>query len=103
MGAPKLEEPRLISIETLEKVSGALRILAHPLRLRLVELLERGEVPVNQLAAWTDMAPSAVSQHLSMMKAHGLVSSRRDGRRVFYRVTGPEALVVIACIREHHT
>lgn len=92
-----------IPTETLERVSSALRVLAHPLRLKLVELLEHGELPVNQLVELTGAAPNAVSQHLNMMKAYGLLASRRDGRWVFYRVVAPEAFTVIGCIRDHYT
>lgn len=99
----KKEAGARIPFETLERVSAALRVLAHPLRLTLVELLESGELPVNQLVEQTGAAPNAVSQHLNMMKAHGLLASRRDGRRVLYRVAAPEAFSVIECIRAHYT
>ncbi len=89
-------------METLERVSGTLRVLAHPVRLKLVELLMAGEVPVHELAEAIDLAPAAVSQHLNLMKAHGVLTSRREGRLVLYRVVAPEAVTVLGCIRKHH-
>lgn len=90
-------------METMESVAAALRVLAHPVRLKLVELLLRHEeVSVGQLAEWVGLAPAATSQHLTTMKAFGLVDSKRDGKIVCYRVTSPEACNVIDCIRNHH-
>lgn len=100
--APK--RPTEIPIETMELMAVALRVLAHPVRLKLVELmLIHGEVSVGQLADWVSLAPSATSQHLNTMKVHGIVTSKRDGKTVFYRVVSPDACNVINCIRDHHT
>ncbi len=92
---------RRIPEAVLNGVAAALRVLAHPQRLRLVELLMEGESPVGRLAERAGLPHAAVSQHLSMMKAHRLVASRRDGRRVLYRVEHPNAVGVIQCIRSH--
>ena len=47
------------------------------------------------------IAPSACSRHLNIMKAHGVVSSRRDGKVIHYKVENPHALNVLSCIRKH--
>jgi len=91
-------------MDTLTQVATALRVLAHPVRLQLVEvLLARSEESVGRLAEQVRRAPSAVSQHLKLLKAHGHVDSRREGHNVFYRVISPEAVNLIECIRTHHT
>jgi ArsR family transcriptional regulator len=86
-------------MEVLEEVAGALRVLGHPHRLKIVELLELHDLTVGELAEQLDIAPNACSQHLNLMRAHGLLSSRRDGKTVYYRVDHPSALSVIHCIR----
>jgi DNA-binding transcriptional ArsR family regulator len=63
----------------------ALRMLADPTRLRLLWLLRDGEADVGTLAAAVRAARPAVSQHLAKLLLAGLVSSRRQGRQVFYR------------------
>lgn len=87
--------------ETLERAAAALRVLAHPARLRLVELLLAGDHTVGELAEHAGLAPAACSQHLNQMAAHGLLEKERDGRAVRYRVIDESALRVIDCIRKH--
>jgi DNA-binding transcriptional ArsR family regulator len=66
----------------------ALRMLADGTRLRLLWLLREGEQDVTALAAAVGAARPAVSQHLAKLLLAGLVSSRREGRRVLYRARG---------------
>src|SRR3954464_6579891 len=60
--------------------------LADPSRRAIFERLTRGEAAVNELTARFDISQPAVSQHLATLKQAGLVSARRDGRSVYYRV-----------------
>jgi DNA-binding transcriptional ArsR family regulator len=60
--------------------------LADPSRRAIFESLTRGEAAVKDLTARFEISQPAVSQHLAALKNAGLVSGRRDGRRVFYRV-----------------
>jgi DNA-binding transcriptional ArsR family regulator len=60
--------------------------LADPSRRAIFESLTRGEAAVKDLTARFDISQPAVSQHLAALKEAGLVSGRREGRRVFYRV-----------------
>ena len=60
--------------------------LADPSRRAIFESLMRGEAAVKDLTARFDISQPAVSQHLGMLKDAGLVSFRRDGRCVYYRV-----------------
>ncbi len=60
--------------------------LADPSRRAIFEVLTRGEAAVKDLTARFDISQPAVSQHLAALKDAGLVSGRRDGRLVYYRV-----------------
>ena len=60
--------------------------LAHPTRLRLLAMLEMGELCVCQMTAVLELASSTVSQHLSVLARGGLVADRKEGRLVFYRL-----------------
>ena len=64
----------------------SLRALADPTRLRIVALLESGELSVNELQEVTALGQSRVSTHLSLLAETGVVASRRDGKRTFYRL-----------------
>jgi DNA-binding transcriptional ArsR family regulator len=66
----------------------ALRMLADPTRLRLLWALRDEERDVTTLTATVGAARPAVSQHLAKLLLAGLVSTRRDGRRVLYRARG---------------
>ena len=90
-------------METLERVAAALRVLAHPHRLKMVELLAGLEYSVGELAEELGIPPNAASQHLNLRRAHGLLSSHRVGKAVHYRVDDPSALNIIDCIRRHET
>lgn len=60
--------------------------LADPSRRAIFESLTRGEAAVKDLTARFDISQPAVSQHLAVLADAGLVSGRREGRRVYYRV-----------------
>lgn len=69
------------------QILKSLRALADPTRLRILGVLERGELSVNELQEITTLVQSRISTHLSQLQDAGLVQSRRDGRRVFYRLS----------------
>src|SRR4026209_2186994 len=64
-----------------------LRALADPTRLRITALLEKGELSVNELQEITRMGQSRISTHLGLLQEAGLVQSRREGKRTFYRLS----------------
>lgn len=70
----------------LDALVAAAKGLAHPARLRLVAMLATGELCVCQMTAVLELAPSTVSQHLSVLARGGLVAERKEGKLVFYRL-----------------
>jgi len=64
----------------------SLRALSDPTRLRIVALLERDEMSVNELQEITRLGQSRISTHLGLLQDSGLVQSRRDGKRTFYKL-----------------
>ena len=66
----------------------SLRILADPTRLRLIALLQQEELSVNELQTITHMGQSRISTHLGLMQESEFLVSRRDGKRIFYRLNG---------------
>lgn len=71
---------------TAEREDRVFSALADPSRRAIFESLTRGEAAVKDLTARFDISQPAVSQHLAVLKEAGLVTGRRDGRQVFYRV-----------------
>ncbi|MFH8485124.1 ArsR/SmtB family transcription factor [Streptomyces longisporoflavus] len=70
--------------EQLETATTVFALMADPTRLYLLWLLSRGEADVTELAASTEAARPAVSQHLAKLRLAGLVQARKDGRRMVY-------------------
>jgi DNA-binding transcriptional ArsR family regulator len=91
-----------IPTEVLETAATAFRVMAHPLRLRLCELLEEQSRTVGELAELCDVSANTVSQHMKLLKAHGVATASRDGRHVRYRIEHPAPLSMLACIRRTH-
>ncbi len=71
-------------LEFFEPVS---RSIADPTRVRILKMLEPGELCVCQITAILGLAPATVSKHLSLLKMAGLLSQRKEGRWVFYRLS----------------
>ncbi|MGE5501073.1 MAG: ArsR/SmtB family transcription factor [Ignavibacteriales bacterium] len=72
-----------------------MKMLASEQRLILLCQLAEGEHSVNDLAHHVGLAQSAASQHLAKLRADGLVTTRRDGQTIFYRLSDPAAIRVI--------
>jgi DNA-binding transcriptional ArsR family regulator len=84
----------------LERAARVIRVLGHPLRLRLLETLEAGERNVTDLVPTTGASQALVSQHLAILRAEGVVGFRRDGGRIYYRITEPKVHRILECIRD---
>lgn len=70
----------------MSTILNILRALADPTRLRLLALLEKEELSVNELQEITHLGQSRISTHLGQLQKVGLVQSRREGKRAFYRM-----------------
>lgn len=75
------------------------RVLMHPTRLAILELLRSGEQCVCHLEAHLGKRQAYISQQLMLLREAGLVADRRDGVNVFYRVTAPQIYAVIDAAR----
>ena len=95
-----MKKPSSLSIEFLERVASVLKLLAHPQRLKIVELLETaGAAPVHELEERLGLAQAATSQHLGQMKRVGLITAERRGKEVWYRLADPRCAAILDCIR----
>ena len=88
--APRAEEirGRMIGVEAAGRAAGRARMFSDPTRLLLAAaLLEGGELCGCDLAWISSRAQNLVSHHLRLLRSHGLVGSRRDGKLVMYSLT----------------
>ncbi|MFO7956849.1 MAG: metalloregulator ArsR/SmtB family transcription factor [Candidatus Brocadiia bacterium] len=91
----------LLPRETLEEAAECLKLMGHPARIRMVDILMQGEFQVNEIAEMCELQPHQASEHLRLLKGHGLLDSRRDGRAVYYSVADPRLPGLIQCIRKN--
>ncbi len=78
---------------TLE--AGVFTALAHSSRLEILDLLRDGEACVCHIQAMLDQRQAYISQHLNVLRNAGLVTSRKEGLRVYYQVSHPRLFTVI--------
>ncbi len=92
--------PDQMSTEKIDFAAEMFKLLGHPLRLRLVELLDlHGETTVNELSERTSQPQSTVSLYLNKLKGSGLLKSRRDGNQTYYSVAEAKLHVLLNCLR----
>jgi DNA-binding transcriptional ArsR family regulator len=85
-------------VKSFVAAAECLKTLAHPVRLRLVQLLLHGRYTVGELAADCEIPDNVASEHLRLLQRCGFLSSQRDGRRVFYEVAEPHLQQLMACV-----
>ena len=77
-------------------------MLSDPSRLKiLIYLQDRDEVCVSELAEWTEISESAVSHALRLLRAHGIVETRREGRWIHYTLVDEHVRVLLDATLEH--
>jgi DNA-binding transcriptional ArsR family regulator len=76
------------------------RVLGHPVRVRILELLRDGERSVGELQAALGIDSSGTSQHLGALRKQGLLESRREGTSVYYRVKDPRTFQLLEVARQ---
>lgn len=78
-----------------EKASQLLTAMANPRRLLILCNLLEGELNVGELAARVELGQSPLSQHLSKLRAWGLVATRREGQQIKYSLASPEVRQIL--------
>ena len=91
---------RLLDLDALARAAECLRTLAHPHRLRIVQMLLAGRYTVGDLAEACEIPSHMASEHLRLMQRCGFLASEREGRRIYYTVAEPHLASIIACIEE---
>ena len=91
---------RSIQPEILSRAAEVIKLLGHPERLKIVEVLERGEATVTEIQDALDLPQAIASQHLAKMRGHDIVTARRDGNHVYYRIAEPKVHHILSCIRK---
>lgn len=82
-------------------VAEILKAVAHPVRLQIIELLEKKEMCVGDIVRSLGGKQAITSQQLNMMKDKGVLKCRRDGSKVYYRIGNKNVIKLLHCVNDH--
>lgn len=97
--ATKTTKPELISLDALQQAAECLKTLAHPHRLRIVQMLLHGRYTVGELADACGIPSHMASEHLRLMQHCGLLTCNKEGRKAYYEIVEPHLEDIMACIK----
>ncbi|MGD8935447.1 MAG: metalloregulator ArsR/SmtB family transcription factor [Thiogranum sp.] len=86
--------------EDIDRASRSLKAMSHPLRLKILCTLGDQEVSVQDIVEHVGTSQSNISQHLAILRDKGILASRKDANRVYYRVSDSRTLRLISMMRE---
>jgi len=93
-------QPDLLPLDKLTEMADCLKVMAHPIRLRIVDILLQGDFSVGKIAELCEVRQHQACEHLRHMQTCGLLTSRRVGRRVYYSIASPHLPTLIKCVRD---
>lgn len=88
-----------MSVPLYQAKAEFFRMLGHPVRIRVLELLQEGPMPVRDLLAAIEVEPSSLSQQLAVLRRSGIVSSRREGSTVVYALASGDVAELMRAAR----
>jgi ArsR family transcriptional regulator len=86
--------------ENIEQASDAMQAMAHPLRLKILCLVGANELNVQEIVDAVGTSQSNISQHLGILRDRGILLTRKEANKVFYRVEDPRILKMISLTRD---
>ena len=86
--------------EDIERASRSLKAMSHPLRLKILCTLGYQEISVQDIVDQVGTSQSNISQHLAILRDKGILASRKDANRVYYRVGDSRTLRLIGMMRD---
>ena len=96
-GAQKVD---LLPLSVLSGAAACLKAMAHPVRLRMVEILMQGNFTVREIAGRCEIREHQACAHLRLMQNCGLLTSERRGQAVYYRIISPQLPALLECVRK---
>jgi ArsR family transcriptional regulator, zinc-responsive transcriptional repressor len=91
----------MLPMDALANAAACLKVMAHPVRLRIVEILMQGDFPVHTIAEMCEIRQHQACEHLRLMQSCGLLRSERRAQCVFYKIASPQLPSLLGCIRQH--
>jgi DNA-binding transcriptional ArsR family regulator len=92
--------PGLTPLDNLAEAAECLRALAHPHRLRIVQMLLEGRYTVGELAEACEIPSHMASEHLRLMQRFGFLASEKEGRKAYYEIVETHLAKIMACVED---
>jgi DNA-binding transcriptional ArsR family regulator len=92
--------PLITNDHDIEQASRSLKAMSHPLRLKILCTLGDREVSVQDIVDHVGTSQSNISQHLAILRDKGILASRKDANRVYYRVIDSRTLLLISMMHK---
>lgn len=92
------KSPSLTPLKSLEQAAECLKTIAHPHRLRMIQMLLRGRYTVGELAEACEIPSHMASEHLRLMQRCGLLTAEKDGRKAYYQSAEPHLANIMVCV-----
>ena len=86
--------------ENIREAAIAMQAMSHPLRIKVLCLLTSGEISVQEIVEAVGTTQGNVSQHLAILKTNGMIASRNEGNKTYYRIVDKRIVKLIALTRE---
>ena len=86
--------------EDIQQAAQAMRAIAHPLRLKILCVLGNREISVQDIVEQVGTSQSNISQHLAIMRDKGVLATRKEANRVYYRIDDLRTLKLIGMMRD---
>jgi DNA-binding transcriptional ArsR family regulator len=99
MPTKKHSDGDLMELAALTEAAECLKTLAHPHRLRMIQMLLQGRYTVGELAEACSIRSHMASEHLRLMQRCGFLTSVKEGRKAYYQITEPHLANLMACVR----
>lgn len=89
-----------IEFTQVDHVANRLKVLANPDRLKILCVLINGELNVQQIENSTDIHQPSLSQQLTVLRKNALVSTRREGKQIFYQLSDKNVLTIMETLHQ---
>ena len=90
--------PKFTPLDKLVQAAECLKTLAHPHRLRMVQMLLQGRYTVGELAEACGIPSHMASEHLRLMQRCGFLSNEKEGRKAYYQIAELHLASIMTCI-----
>jgi ArsR family transcriptional regulator len=96
----RVRNARDLNDAELEKVAAQFRVLAEPMRLKILQAICLKPLAVGEIVAATGATQSNISKHLSLLSSAGIIKRQKDGQFVYYRMSNPLTMKLCELVHE---